>query len=78
MRVTLEEYTERLKQVAELERLLRAERIKYESADRERFVYRATLEQLIQDINQNLGTHDHTDWELAKMVERAESVIADL
>lgn len=43
----------------------------------DRFRIRAAMEQLIQGINQNLGTHDHTDWELARMVERAEKSLED-
>lgn len=41
----------------------------------ERFRVRAALEQLIADIRPNLGTHDHTDWELRRMVERAEAAL---
>jgi hypothetical protein len=54
------------------------EKLKYQNAIHERFIYRAALEQLLQGINQNLGTHDHTDWELEAMVERAETMIAEL
>ena len=47
------------------------------SVSDERFRVRAALEQLIAEIRPNLGTHDHTDWELARMVERAEAAIND-
>lgn len=52
--------------------------VAYANANRERIAYRTAFEQLIQGINHNLGTHDHTDWELAKMVERAEAMIAEM
>ena len=46
-----------------------------ESVEAERDAYRAALEGLIQTINNNLGTHDHTDWGLESAAETAEAVL---
>lgn len=40
--------------------------------------YRSILEQLISEIAPNLGTHDHTDWELRRMVDRAEAAMKEV
>lgn len=62
-----------------LEDAIKTERARWEipfgAVNDDRYRIRAALEQLIQGINQNLGTHDHTDWELARMVERAEATL---
>ena len=64
-----------------LEDAIRTERerciIQLSSDDAERFRCRVALERLIAEIRPNLGTHDHTDWELRRMVDRAEDALND-
>ena len=62
-----------------IEDAIKAERARWEIAfgaiNYDRYRVRAALEQLIADIRPNLGTHDHTDWELRRMVDRAEEAL---
>lgn len=62
-----------------LDDAIKTERARWEipfgAINEDRYRIRAVLEQLIADIRPNLGTHDHTDWELRQMVERAEAAI---